>query len=420
MKRSWYNFTIAMLILALGHQSLALADNATTDLVERGRYLATAADCVACHTAPGGVAFAGGRPLDTPFGIIYSRNLTPDRDTGLGLWSDEDFYRAMHKGLSRDGTHLYPAFPYTYFTRISRADCAAIKSFLATLTPTKNVTPANEFPWPLKYRGLMVLWNLLFFREGVPYQSSTTNSVAQTDNDRGAYLVETLGHCGACHTPKNFLGADKTKFALQGGEIQNWFAPNTTGDQRSGLGTWSDVDIVEYLQTGRNVHGLATGPMAEVVENSTSKLNATDLQAMANYLKHLPGAGLDTIVTNPDPRAMTSGEAIFIDACAGCHQASGEGSPRAFASLKGSSIVQSQNAVTVIRVILQGARASSTDARPTPFTMPEFAWKLTDIQVANVVTYIRNAWGNLAPPVTERQVLALRSKISQEAAADTP
>ena len=426
MKHSTRIIIAAMLFMMLGYQPTARASSATAELVERGRYLAIAADCIACHTAVGGVAYAGGRPLETPFGAIYSRNLTPDRETGLGLWSGDDFYRALHKGLSKDGSHLYPAFPYTYFTRISREDTTAIKAYLDTLTPINNVIPPNRLPWLLRLRGLMAVWNLLFFREGGVEQPATRNSAAlanqvlneQVNEDRGAYLVETLGHCGACHTPKNFLGADKIKAALQGGEIQNWFAPNDTGDQRSGLGNWSDVDIVEYLQTGRNAYALATGPMAEVVENSTSKLNEADLQAIANYLKHLPAAGLDATVAHPDPRAMTAGEAIFIDVCAGCHQISGEGSPRAFAPLKGSAIVQSQNPLNVIRLILQGARASTTAARPTPFTMPAFNWKLNDSQVAAVVTYIRNAWGNVAPPVTPAQVAALHSKFAQEPVAD--
>ena len=420
MKRVVRVVIAAILSVIVGGHAPAHAGTAMPGLVERGRYLVVAGDCVACHSAAGGTAFAGGRPIETPFGVIYSRNLTPDRETGLGLWSDADFYRALHQGVSRDGSHLYPAFPYTYFTRIGREDAAAIKAFLDTLAPVKSVIPPSRLPWPLNQRALMAVWNLLFFRESAAEQSSATGSASPPNRDRGAYLVEALGHCGACHTPKNFLGADKSGAPLQGGEIQNWLAPNNTSDQRSGLGNWSEAEIVEYLRTGRNARALAGGPMAEVVEFSTSKLTETDLHAIANYLKHLPAAGLDATTAHPDPREMTAGKAIFVDACAGCHQTSGEAAPRAFAPLKGSAIVQSQSPLNVIRLILQGARASTTDARPTPFTMPAFGWKLDDKQVAAVATYVRNAWGNVASPVKPEQVGALRGKLGQELVANPP
>jgi mono/diheme cytochrome c family protein len=402
---------IAIFCVFLGSHASAQQGTPAPELVERGRYLALAGDCVACHTKPGGTPYAGGRPLETPFGVIYSRNLTPDKETGLGLWSNADFYRAVHKGLSRDGSHLYPAFPYTYFTKISEQDVAAIKAFLDTLAPVRNVIPPPRLPWPINQRGSMAIWNSLFFHEG---------GASPSEPDHGAYLVEALGHCGACHTPKNFLGADKAKAKLQGGEILDWFAPNHTGDQQSGLGKWSEDEIVEYLKTGRNARTLAGGPMAEVIELSTSKLTEADLHAMARYLKALPPAGRDAVAENSDTRQMRAGEAIFVDDCAGCHQNSGEASPRAFAPLKGSAVVQSRNPLDVIRLVLQGTRAAATDARPTPFTMPAFGWKLDDGQVAAVATYVRNAWGNVAPPVTPGRVQAVRRKVAKELVAEQP
>lgn len=417
MKRIVRIVSVAILFAALAP---AHADTTAPAQVERGRYLAAAANCVACHTAAAGTPYTGGRPVETPFGVIYSTNLTPDRDTGLGLWSDADFYRALHKGLSRDGRHLYPAFPYPYYTRISREDTAAIKAFLDTLAPVSSIIPPNRLPWPLNQRALMAIWNLLFFREGADEQSAASGAASAPSQERGAYLVAALGHCGACHTPKNFLGADKSGASLHGGKIQNWLAPNSTGDKRSGMGNWSEDEIVEYLQTGRNVHALAAGPMVEVVEYSTSKLNENDLHAIAKYLKRLPAAGLDATTSHPDPRDMTAGEAIFVDACAGCHQILGEAVPRAFTPLKGSAVVQSRDPLNVIRVILQGARAATTDARPTPFTMPAYAWKLDDNQVAAVATYVRNAWGNVAPPVKPAQVRELRGKLGPERVADPP
>lgn len=411
---------LSLLLLLIGGWAPAHAESAASALVERGRYLALAADCVACHTAAGGTPYAGGRPIETPFGAIHSRNLTPDRDTGLGLWSDADFYRALREGRSRDGSHLYPAFPYPYFTRITQEDAAAIKAYLDTLAPVRSVIPPNRLPWPLSQRGLMAVWNALFFRPGAGIQSPAMGAARGPDEERGAYLVEVLGHCGACHTPKNSLGADKAGASQQGGKIENWLAPNNTGDQRSGLGRWSEDEIVEYLQTGRNARALAAGPMAEVVEQSTSKLTEADLRAIARYLKRLPAAGLDATSSNADTYELATGAAIFVDACAGCHQRSGEAVPRAFAPLQGSAIVQAPDPLSVMRLILQGGRSSATDARPTPFSMPGFGWKLNDRQVAAVATYVRNTWGNLASPVSAAQVGALRQKLAQPVAADPP
>ncbi len=409
------------LLLALFCQP-AGAEESSPSLVERGRYLATAADCVACHTAADGQPYAGGRPIETPFGIIYSRNLTPDVQTGIGNWSSKDFYRALHNGQSSNGSHLYPAFPFTYFTRISQDDAVAMKAYLDTLAPVQSVTPPNKFPWPLNQRWVMWWWKLLFFQESpdIVVSPLSPDKVPATHPARGAYLVEALAHCGACHTPKNFLGADKRSTAFQGGTIEHWLAPNLTGDRRSGLGNWSADEIVEYLQTGRNARALASGPMAEVVEVSTSKLHEADLHAIAAYLKDLPAAGRDVKTTKSDPDVLKAGEAIFVDACAACHQASGEALARAFAPLKGSAIVQSGNPVSVIRVILKGSRAATTDARPTPFAMPAFDWKLSDAQVAAVATYIRSAWGHEAPAVTAREVKTLRSKLDQAATVAGP
>lgn len=414
---------IVTLLLVLFCQP-AGAKESSPSLVERGRYLATAADCVACHTATDGQLYAGGRPIETPFGVIYSRNLTPDIKTGLGDWSDEDFYRALHKGLRRNGSHLYPAFPFTYFTQISRDDATAMKAYFATLAPVQSTVPPNEFPWPLNQRWVMWWWKLLFFRDGPDTAASPLYSppdeASATSPSRGAYLVEALAHCGACHTPKNFLGADKRNAAFQGGTIEHWLAPNLTGDRRSGLGNWSSDEIVEYLQTGRNARALASGPMAEVVEVSTSKLHEADLRAIAEYLKDLPAAGRDVQAMKSDPDVLRAGEAIFVDVCSACHQASGEALARAFAPLKGSSIVQSGNPVSVIRVILKGSRAATTDTWPTPFAMPAFDWKLSDDEVAAVATYIRSAWGNEAPAVMVRDVKKLRRKLDKASSVAGP
>jgi cbb3-type cytochrome c oxidase subunit III len=387
-----------------GHYS---AEDVSLTRIARGKYLATAGDCVACHTNPGGgQAFAGGRPIETPFGIIYSPNLTPDRETGIGAWTEEDFYRAMHTGVGPDGTHLYPAFPYPYFTRLTRADVDAIRDYLNTLPPVKNPRPDNQLAWPLGNRVLMRGWNWTFFDEGTfvpdPGKSAEWN--------RGAYLVRGAAHCGGCHTPKNMAGADKTGERLTGGNLQNWFAPKLAGDKHNGLGRWSVDDIAEYLKTGRNRYSGATGLMAEVVANSTSHLTDDDLHAIAVYLKDVPATGADD-ADRPDQNLMKAGEAIFADSCSACHQADGKGVPRMFPPLAGNANVQSADPTSIIRVILEGARTVPTDARPTPSSMPAFGWRLSDQEVAAIATYVRNNWGNSAPPVSADDVKSLRTEL---------
>ncbi|HEX3859987.1 MAG TPA: cytochrome c [Pseudolabrys sp.] len=378
--------------------------------IERGRNLVNAGDCVACHTPDKGKPFAGGRAIETPFGTIYSANITPDQDTGIGAWSEDDFYRAMHEGRRPDGSRLYPAFPYPYFTKLTRDDVTAIHAYLKTLQPVRNPRRANELKWGLNHRVFMRGWDMLFFKPGTfkpdPNKSAEWN--------RGAYLVEGAGHCGACHTPKNALGADKTSEALNGGVIQDWFAPRIANNMRDGTGAWSVDDIAEYLKTGRNKHSGATGLMSEVVRDSTSKLSDDDLKAIATYIKDVDGG------PNPPPppappkdKKMSAGEAIFADSCSACHQADGSGVPRMFPPLAGNANVQSRDPTTIIRVILQGAQTAPTDKAPTAFSMPAFDWKLDDGQIAAVASYVRNTWGNSAPPVGPDQVGSLRKAVRQ-------
>jgi mono/diheme cytochrome c family protein len=392
----------------------AFATGVSRAQIERGRYLATAGDCIACHTRKGGTPFVGGLPIETPFGTIYSPNLTPDSETGLGRWTNDDFYRALHEGVAADGSRLYPAFPYAYYTHLTRDDADAIKAYLDTLPPKRYRPPKNSLPFPLNQRVLLRAWNLLFFTpSGLLGIRSPRPGL-----EHGRYLVEALGHCGACHTPKNLLGADQNSDHLGGGEIQAWVACNLTADARSGLSAWNEDEIVEYLKTGRNVHALATGPMRDVVEYSTSQLTDDDLQAMAAYLKTLPAGGHDTNGTTPTLATHIAGEAIFLDECSACHRSNGQALPRAFSPLKGSASVQAQNPTSVIRVILEGARVATTDRVPTPFAMPAFDWKLNDQEVADVATYVRNAWGNAAPPVDAAAVARLRKKLATNMSVD--
>ena len=362
----------------------------------------------------GGKPFAGGRPLATPFGVIHSPNITPHRQTGIGAWSDDEFYRAMHEGISRDGRRLYPAFPYPHFTHVARRDVDAIRAYLATLEPVPTAPPRNELPFPLNQRVLMRAWNWMFFEEAA-FKPDPTKSDAW---NRGAYLVEGLGHCGACHTPRNVLGGAKSDRRYAGGNIQNWVAPDLGPDLRTGLGRWREQDIVEYLKTGRNALSNASGPMAEVIELSTSRLTSEDLRAIATYLKDLPdtaapagGETAGTQSTGLDAAVAQAGEAIFADQCAACHRTDGSGEPGFFPRLKGNPNVQQDDPSTIVHIILEGTRTAVTPARPTPLSMPAYAWKLSDAQVAAVASYVRNSWSNGAPQVSPDQVRSLRRAV---------
>ncbi|MDQ2860223.1 MAG: cytochrome c [Pseudomonadota bacterium] len=388
-------------------QTPAPASAANAALIEQGRYLAVLGDCASCHTRPGGQPFAGGLPLKTPFGAIYSANITPDKDTGMGGWSEADFYRAMHEGRDDQRHHLYPAMPYPYYTLVPRAEVDAIRAYLLSVKSVAYTPPANTLPFPLNIRWGLTFWNGLYLKEG-DWRPSAGRSAAW---NRGAYIVQGLGHCGACHTPKTLAMGDKRDDALQGGVIDNWFASDLNGDRRGGLGSWSAADIVEFLKTGRNARSSASGSMSLVVQVSTSKMTDPDLAAIAVYLKSLP-ASKAANAASPATPVMAAGRAIYTDECAACHKADGAGVPRFFPPLAGNANVQSSDPTTLDRFILTGTQAAATDARPTALSMPAFAWKLTNAQVAAVATYVRNSWGNAASPVSADMVGGLRGKVA--------
>lgn len=394
-----YVFSIAMLSVGSAH-----ADRTADDILQRGKTLVDAGDCVSCHTADPAKPFAGGVKIETPFGAVYTPNLTPDRDTGIGAWSDDDFYRAMHEGIAPDGARYYPAFPYPYFTHLTRPDVMAIKAYLATLPAVRNTPQPAELMWPLNHRIVMRGWNQLFFTPAT-FQPDATKS---DEWNRGAYLVTGAGHCGACHTPKNFLGADQTGKTLQGGAIDGWYAPRLDAAPRGGLKTWSADDIVAYLKTGRSTKSHAAGPMADVVSNSTSKLADADLKAVAVYLKGLAAGAPEPTVTAPPAAQMAAGKEAYRATCSACHELDGEGSPGVFPPLPGNSNLQSLDASSILRIVLDGAESVITPSFPNPATMPGYANKMTDAEIAAIVTYMRNAWGNSASAVTAEQVHAAR------------
>jgi mono/diheme cytochrome c family protein len=384
----------------------ARAEPPSAATIARGKALANAADCASCHTADAAKPFAGGKPIPTPFGTIYAPNLTPDLETGIGAWSDDDFYRALHDGVSPNGSGYYPAFPYPNFTKLTRDDVLAIRAWLATIAPVTYKASASQLRWPLNYRVVMRGWNLLFFKPGTfkpdPQKSEAWN--------RGAYLVEGAAHCGACHTPKNTFGADRRGRQYGGGVIGRWFAPRLDNAERSGLKSWSADDIAEYLQSGRNGRSHAGGPMAEVVVNSTSRMSDEDVRAIAIYLKDLPIGAAEPVIPPPAPAQMSEGEAVYKGACIACHEANGFGTPRIYPPLPGNANLQSADPSSTLRIILDGAQTLITARAPNTGSMPAYRDKLTDQQIAAVASYIRNAWGNAAAAVSAEQVTKARTK----------
>lgn len=385
----------------------SVARDSSHAAIERGRYLTAAGDCKACHTQDGGQPFAGGRAVPTPFGTIYAPNITPDDDTGIGKWTDDDFWNAMHHGIDREGKHLYPAFPYPWYTKLGRDDVLAIKKYLDTLTPVRNETKEPDLPWPLSVRASVAGWNAMFFKPGV-YQWDRSKS---EEWNRGAYLVEGFGHCGACHSPKNFLGAAKKDDRFLGGSGEGWFATSLRPDVREGIGNWSTDDVVEYLKTGANEHARALGPMAEVVHNSTMHLDDDDLHAIAVYLKDLPADRGKQQSASNDQNRLRRGRLIYVDQCAGCHMEDGSGVPGVFPPIKANSGVHAHDPSSLARLVLEGAPSAATPQKPEGFAMPAFDWKLTDAQIADVLTYIRASFGNQADAVGSSKIADVRKSI---------
>ncbi|AIR91231.1 c-type cytochrome [Pseudomonas cremoricolorata] len=400
-------------VALLGSVSLgahAMGGQDSYELVSKGRYIATLGDCTACHTVPGQPLFSGGVSIDTPFGKLVGANITPDTTTGIGRWSFEDFYNTMARGHAHNGKRLYPAMPYTAYTKVSREDNYALWAYLRTIEPVHHPVETNQLPFPLSVRLNMSVWNLLNFSEG-EYQPKADKSAQW---NRGAYLVQGLGHCGTCHTPKSLLGGDDDSAFLKGGALQGVTAPDITGTDHVGLGAWSEDDIVEYLKTGANRYDIASGPMAEAVEHSTQFWHDQDLRAVAVYLKDLGEQH-----ERPEPLAaeqpvMGVGRAIYEDRCSGCHTPNGEGIAKLFPKLDNAPLVNADDPTSLIGVVLAGSRAVSTEAAPTGPAMPAFAWNLKDEQVAAVLTYIRNTWGNAASEVTASEVGKRREALMKE------
>jgi mono/diheme cytochrome c family protein len=386
------------------------ATNATTQIINKGEYLARAGDCVACHTEPGGKEFAGNRAMPTPFGNLYAPNITPDEETGIGKWTADEFYRMMHTGVSRDGTLLYPAMPFASYTRVTRADSDAIYAYLMSVPPVRQKSRPHDLRFPFNQRDLLIGWRTLYFREG-EYQPDPTQSEKW---NRGAYLVQGLGHCAMCHTAINALGGSSESKAFEGGMIpnQNWYAPSLTSNREAGLGDWSIKDIADLLQSGVSHRGTVYGPMAEVVYNSLQYLSDEDAEAMAVYLKALPqrdtAAPPGSQARLVAPETMELGRRTYAAQCAMCHGDEGKGNPPEYPPLAGNQSITMPSPVNSIRMVLNGGYPPGTLKNPRPHGMPPFSHILNDDEVAAVVTYIRVAWGNSGTPVAPAQANELR------------
>lgn len=391
----------------------ATAAVSDSELIALGKYLAIAGNCTGCHTTPGGEYMAGGLPFDTPFGTIYSTNITPDATTGIGGWTDDDFLNSLRHGVRATGEHLYPVFPYTAFTKISDQDVAALYAYFQSIPAISRANNDNDVAFPFNVRALMSIWKLLFFSPG----SYEANDSQSDEWNRGAYLVDALGHCSACHTPRNMLGAEEQALFMAGGEYSDlvmpginkpWSAPNLTGSSR-GLGTWSKGDLSAYLSTARNDFLESFGPMNEVIMHSTRHLTETDVRAMAEYLKSLPAID-PRETTEPDKLVMGRGRTIYNLHCGTCHLPTGEGDPEMAPRLnKGSLVVQAANPASMINAILY------SPAPPQPALSPkwrkpmeEFQYLLDDDEVAALATFIRHSWDNHAGSVTPQQVARQR------------
>ncbi len=399
---------------------------AAADPVERGRYLARAADCGACHTAPGGEEFAGGLPMPTPLGRIYTTNITPDPDTGIGTYSLKDFSRAVREGVAEDGHYLYPAMPFPSFAKISDADIESLYDYFQHgVAPVKRANRPSDIPFMLNFRFPLVVWDMLV-RRG-PFRP---NPAQDAQWNRGAYLVQGLGHCGTCHSPRALTLHEKALTErdgpafLAGAVIDGWYAKNLRGD-KDGLGQWSEADIVSFLKTGSTDRTAAFGDMAEVVQHSTQYLTDDDLTAIAHYLKSLPASKEQPSVSAATQTAsssagdhLTHASAAYEEFCVTCHRADGGGVTRIFPALAGNDVVDTADATSLVHIIVSGGRRPRTADRPNAFAMPAFK-TLDDRDVAAIVTYIRTAWGNSAGSVSADQVAKLRPIFGEAEPAGT-
>ena len=391
---------------------------AQASLIERGAYLARAADCSACHTAPGGKEYAGGLGFKLPFGTLYSTNITPDKETGIGNYSDQDFLGAVHRGVRRDGARLYPAMPFTSYTYMTDADALAIKAYLFSLPPVRASIPANTLTFPFNQRWSMIFWSALFN----PDRRFEPDSSKSPDWNRGAYLTEAMAHCGECHTPRNLAFALNNRQKFAGAVTAGWRAFNISSDKNTGVGAWSDDDLVSYLSIGHaDGHGTASGPMGEAVDHSLSHLGQEDIRAVVAYLRTVPAIASPDLPATLAPPAPAShrdgrgtadprGKIVFEGACVGCHGWTGESPLSPFATLTGAWAVNDPSAANVAQIVISGTKRTMP---PGAISMPAFGATHSDAEIAAVANYVTARFGSKASQLTAKDVAELRKQASE-------
>ena len=382
---------------------------AAAEQIARGAYLAQAGNCEGCHTAQGGAPYAGGRGVPTPFGTIFAPNLTPDVATGLGAWSPAEFWRALHNGRSRDGHLLYPAFPYPNYSRITRDDSDAVHAYLRSLPTVARANTPHALPFPFDRQAALAVWRALYFRPA----SAAADPARSAEWNRGAYLVEGLGHCNACHASRNALGATSSTLDLAGGliPVQNWYAPSLTAPDEASVAEWDVQHIVDLMRSGVSARGAVMGPMREVVAGSTQYLSETDLRAMAAYLKALPQTAAARAPQDDAarPAADSPGGKLYAQHCVQCHGEQGEGVAGIYPALAGSRAVTMRSPVNLVHMVLEGGFPPSTAGNPRPYGMPPFATVLGNDEVAQLLSHVRGSWGNRGAPVSALDVTQLRN-----------
>lgn len=399
-------------------------------LIEKGHYLAIAGDCTACHTRPGGKPFEGGLPMATPLGTIYSSNITPDVEHGIGKYTLDQFDRALRHGIAADGSSLYPAMPFPSYARLNDDDVRALYAYFehGGIEPSSQANRGTEIPWPLSMRWPLAVWRKLF-APAADTVAFDARRYPDAKVARGAYLVQGAGHCGSCHTPRGLALQEQAldeagASYLSGGQvIDGWYAVNLRGNTADGLGRWSEQDIVDTLRSARNAHSAVVGqPMADVAVHSMQYMHDDDLHAIAAYLKTLPATANDPSRFAPDDhtaRALQAGvndsrgAEIYVDNCAACHRTDAEGYAHVFPTIAGNPTVLADDPTTLVRLILGGSRLPSTETAPSPLGMPGFAERLSDTEVAQLATFVRTGFGNHASAVTGKQVAAARKSLEQ-------
>lgn len=416
----------ALLLTACAGGALAAEATPLQQRIAHGEYLSRVGDCTACHTGPGGQPYAGGLKMETPVGAIYSTNITPDRKNGIGNYSFADFSDAVRKGVAKDGRRLYPAMPYPSFVKVSDDDLQDLYLyFMHGVKPAAQENRESDIPWPLSMRWPLFMWDLVFRHDGT-YQPDAQQSA---EWNRGAYLVQGLGHCGTCHTPRGIGFQEQAldqqdKEYLTGGTLEGWHAADLTGNPLTGLGNWSERDITRFLKTGHTEHSAAFGSMTDVIQDSTQHLNDADLRAIAVYLKSLKPAGdgakqpaaydAGTQAALIKGDVSRPGAQLYLDNCAACHRTDGKGYVNTFPALAQNPVLLSDDPSSLISIVLRGGKMPVTAGAPTGLTMPDFAWRLSDDDVAQLLSFVRSSWGNQASAVKPAQVSDIRETIAPE------